>query len=118
VSAPQNRDGSGRWAKGTSGNPGGRPLSLGKATRAVVGEDGMAIAQLWWSIACDETRRDSDRLEASRLLADRGWGKAPAYAAIEEGNPLGVEDVEAAAEEFRRKVLRLAEHEPESSNPT
>ena len=27
----------------------------------------------------DETRRDSDRLEASRLLADRGWEKAAAY---------------------------------------
>jgi hypothetical protein len=24
-------------------------------------------------------RRDSDRLEASKLLADRGWGKVAAY---------------------------------------
>jgi hypothetical protein len=38
----------------------------------------MALVQLWWDIARDETRRDRDRLEASRLLADRGWGKAPA----------------------------------------
>jgi hypothetical protein len=60
-------------------------------------------------------RRDSDRLEASRLLAERGWGKAPAYAAIEEDNPLGLEDVEAAAEEFRRMVLRLAPDEPEGT---
>jgi hypothetical protein len=69
----------------------------------------MALAQLWWDIARDEARRDSDRLEASRLLADRGWGKAPAYAAIEEDNPLGLEDVEAAAEEFRASILRLVE---------
>lgn len=42
----------------------------------------------------DETRRDSDRLEASRLLADRGWGKAPAYAAIEEADPLDLASAE------------------------
>ena len=55
----------------------------------------------------DETRRDSDRLEASRLLADRGWGKAAAYEP-QEGDPLDLGDVEAAAEEFRRMVMRLA----------
>src|SRR5213596_3655103 len=71
---PQNRNRSGRFPKGVSGNPGGRPQGLAKATRELVGEDGMALAQLWWDIARDETRRDSDRLEASKLLADRGWG--------------------------------------------
>ena len=39
----------------------------------------MALAELWWSIAQDPMQRTSDRLEASRLLADRGWGKAAAY---------------------------------------
>ena len=71
---------------GRSGNPGGRPQGLARATRELVGEDGRALAQLWWDIARDETRRDRDRLEASRLLADRGWGKAPTYAAIEEAD--------------------------------
>jgi hypothetical protein len=60
----------------------------------------MALVQLWWDIARDETRRDSDRLEASRLLAERGWGKAPTFAAIEEGDPLDLADAEKAAEEF------------------
>src|SRR4029453_4540858 len=90
---------------GRSGNPGGRPQSLAKATRALVGEDGMALAQLWWDIARDETRRDRDRLEASRLLADRGWGKAPTYAAIEEADPLDLANLEAAAEDFRARIL-------------
>jgi hypothetical protein len=79
------------------------------ATRELVGEDEMALAQLWWDIARDETHRDSDRLEASRLLADRGWGKAPTFAAIEEADPLGLEDAERAAEEFRAEILRLAD---------
>jgi Family of unknown function (DUF5681) len=93
---------------GQSGNPRGRPKGLAKATRALVGEDGMALVELWWQIAQDPMQRTRDRLEASRLLADRGWGKAPAYMPIEEDNPLGLEDVEAAAEEFRRMILRLA----------
>jgi Family of unknown function (DUF5681) len=93
---------------GQSGNPRGRPKGLARATRELVGEDGMAIAQLWWDIARDETRRDRDRLEASRLLADRGWGKAPTYAAIEEEDPLDLANLEQAAEEFRAAILRLA----------
>jgi L-rhamnose isomerase len=97
---------------GRSGNPGGRPQSLAKATRALVGEDGLALPQIWWDIARDETRRDRDRLEASRLLADRGWGKAASFEPV-EGDPLDLGDVEKAAEEFRRKVMRLAE----SQNP-
>ncbi len=28
---------------------------------------------------CDSTAKPRERLEASRLLADRGWGKAPDY---------------------------------------
>jgi hypothetical protein len=58
-------------------------------------------------------RRDRDRLEASRLLADRGWGKAADFEPL-DGDPLGLEDVEAAAEEFRKRILRLAP-EPEPS---
>ena len=53
-------------------------------------------------------RRDSDRLEASKLLADRGWGKAAAFAEVEAADPLGLEDAYAAAEEFRARILRLA----------
>jgi hypothetical protein len=112
VSAPQNRDGSGRWPKGVSGNPGGRPkgqAELSKSARTLVGEGGEALIQIWWSIANDPMRRDADRLRASELLADRGWGKAPAFAAIEEADPLGLEDAERAAEEFRARIMRLAD---------
>ena len=100
---------------GQSGNPGGRSQGLARATRELVGEDGMALAQPWWSIAQDETRPDTDRLEASRLLADRGWGKAAAYQP-QEGDPLDLASMEQAAEEFRAKILRLAEG-PDSAEP-
>ena len=67
----------------------------------------MKLAQLWWDIARDETRRDSDRLEASKLLADRGWGKAPTFEPL-EGDPLDLALAEEAAEEFRAKILKLS----------
>jgi hypothetical protein len=115
VSAPQNRDGSGRWQRGVSGNPGGRPKAqavLSTSARKLVGEDGEALIQLWWSIANDPTRRDADRLRASELLAERGWGKAPAFEPL-EGDPFGLEDAEAAAEEFRARILKLAARQDE-----
>jgi hypothetical protein len=38
----------------------------------------------------------------------RGWGKAPAFAAIEQADPLGLEDAKRAAEWFRAKILAVA----------
>jgi hypothetical protein len=112
VTAPQNRKGSGRFPKGISGNPGGRPQGLARATRELVGEDGKKLTELWWSIAQDSMQRTSDRLEASKLLADRGWGKAGVFQP-QEGDPLDLAALEGAAEEFRAKILQLApEHQP------
>jgi hypothetical protein len=81
----------------------------------LVGEDGMKLAAFWLSIMDDPMRRDSDRLEASRLLADRGWGKPPTYAAIEEADPLDLANLEQAAEEFRAKILQFAPSEPDGA---
>lgn len=97
-----------QWKKGQSGNPSGAKKGLAKASREIVGEDGGKLAEFWWSIVQDTSRRDSDRLEASRLLAERGWGKSVAFTA-QEGDPLGLSDIEDAAEQFRRSVIRLAD---------
>lgn len=96
-----------QWKKGQSGNPSGQKKGLARAARETVGEDGKALADFWMAIVTDESRRDSDRLEASKLLAERGWGK-PAQFQAQEGDPLGLSDMEQAAEEFRRNILQLA----------
>lgn len=96
-----------QWKKGQSGNPSGQKRGLARAARDVVGEDGHALAEFWLSVVEDDTRRDSDRLEASRLLAERGWGRPAQFQAM-EGDPLGFDQLEEAAEKFRRTVLRLA----------
>jgi hypothetical protein len=55
----------------------------------------------------------------SRLLADRGWGKAPAFAPVEDKDPLGLEKAEQAAERFTAEVLRLVSmDENGSTKPT
>jgi hypothetical protein len=89
---------------GRSGNPGGRPESLAKATRELVGEDGMKLAEFWLSIMNDPMRRDSDRLPPSsgQRLGQTGQLRAAA------GRPARLADVEAAAEAFRAKIMGLA----------
>jgi hypothetical protein len=120
MSGAQNSDGTARrvvgrpFPQGVSGNPSGRPRGLSRATRELVGDDGMALVKLWWSIAQDLMQRTSDRLVASRLLADRGWGKAAVFAP-QEGDPLDLAEVEKAAEAFREKILRLAAETPEAT---
>jgi len=116
MSATQNRNRSGRWPRGISGNPGGRPQGFAKATRELVGEDGMKLAAFWLSIMEDPMRRDSDRLEASKLLADRGWGKAPTFEPL-DGDPLDLAALEGAAETFTARILKLAgEAEPDAGD--
>jgi uncharacterized protein DUF5681 len=117
MSTTQNGDRSGRFPKGVSGNPGGRPQGLARATRELVGEDGHKLTEFWWSIMQDETRRDSDRLEASRLLADQGWGKAAVYEP-RQGDPLDLAALEGTAEEFRASILRLAADPQSDTNAT
>jgi hypothetical protein len=61
---------------GQSGNPGGRPKGLSRRVRELVGDDGSAIAEYLFSVMTDEDARTADRLEAAKLLADRGFGRS------------------------------------------
>lgn len=91
------------WQKGgVSPNPKGRPpvgLSFADKVRAVVGTDGGKLVEMWAAVAygripppdapesssrrlfiasCQQLSRESDvrdRLTASRLLAERGFGQ-------------------------------------------
>jgi hypothetical protein len=76
----------------------------------------MAPAQLWWDIAQDPTRRDSDQLAASKLLAERGRGNV-AFAAVEDEDPFDLANMEQAAEQFCRNVSRLAELHRRDADP-
>lgn len=101
---------------GQSGNPSGRPKGLASATRDVLkqavedGEDSaLALARFWASVMSDPAAKMEHRLEASRLLADRGWGKAPQFAPIEDADPLERRDVsEDAVQGLFRDIDEVA----------
>jgi hypothetical protein len=85
---------------GASGNPGGRPHGLARAARAAFGDDGERIIAFWISVMDDEDASTRDRLEASRLLADRGRGKVTVQA------PLDVLQGETPPPEVDRRPTR------------
>jgi hypothetical protein len=95
---------------GRSGNPGGRRPGLARAARELIGEDGTALIRFWLDVMNDETARLADRLQASVLLADRGWGRAPTFAPVEDLDPLEArqEEIDTAVEAFTTEVRRLA----------
>jgi hypothetical protein len=86
-SVPDNRDASGKFKPGQSGNPGGRPRGdLARLIRERVTEDGQAspdvLVDFWFSVLANKVpgmegeAKIQDMQRASEVLAERGWGKA------------------------------------------
>lgn len=105
---------------GVSGNPGGRPRGLARVAREKVGDDGSKIIDFWIEVMDDPTQDAGRRLEASKLLAERGWGKPAGFQLIEDDDPLGQndEDINAAVERFRAEVIRLAPRPDADGDPS
>lgn len=117
---------------GQSGNPGGRPKGLARKVREILGDDdGSAIAGFWTAVLSGElpttitevaadgttsTKRVyvrvemSDRIAVSKLLAERGWGKPPQFAPIDDADPLDFSEREAdeLAASFDARLDELA----------
>ena len=91
------------WAPGQSGNPAGRPKGLAATVKARVTPEEIVAGFL--EVAQDPGAKASERISAWRELADRGWGKAPAFAAIEGADPL---ELGAIAQEIQSIADELA----------
>lgn len=110
ITAPETKLVGKPFEKGKSGNPGGRPKGLARKIRDEYGEDGGTLLTVLGVIAHDSRAANSDRIAATKILLERGWGKPPAFAPIEEGDPLELADAEAEeiAAAFDRRVDELA----------
>jgi hypothetical protein len=67
------------------------------------------------AVANDARAKPSERIAAVRELADRGWGKAPAFAAIEGADPL---ELSAIAQEVQSIADELAARRDAREAPT
>lgn len=113
-----------RFQAGQSGNPKGRPKGIARKVRQVLGDDdGETLARFW--SACltgllvhvdgDGVRHEEkvdmkDRIAVSKILAERGWGKPPVYAPMEDEDPLDLSERSTAeiAASFERRIDELA----------
>lgn len=74
---------SGKFRKGTSGNPGGRPKALRpvvEAARALAPEAITVLA----AIMRDRDAPHAARIAATNAILDRGFGKAPQIVALDD----------------------------------
>lgn len=72
------RDSTGKFKSGFSGNPRGSPLAsriLSQWVRELTG-DGQALVDFLLSVVRDPGERTSDRMQAATILLDRGYGRA------------------------------------------
>lgn len=90
------------WAKGQSGNPGGRPKGLAAAIRETWPAERLQHA--FTEIAENPKTSNRDRMEALRWLGERGYGRTPEVHMV---GALNEEQRDAAAELTRDQLLAL-----------
>jgi hypothetical protein len=91
------------WKPGQSGNPAGRPKGIAATVKERVQPE--ELVDILLEVARDPKAKPSERVAAVDKLADRGWGKAPAFAAIEGSDPL---ELGAIAQEIQSIADELA----------
>ncbi len=97
--SPPERDVTGRWLPGRSGNPGGRPAGRGRVQALAAGHTEEAIAMLARLMRGGAS--DDVRLRAAVALLDRAWGRPAQAVTGEDGGPVALLPVRSMEEAVR-----------------
>jgi hypothetical protein len=104
---PQNRDTSGRYLQGISGNPGGRPVGLAGLIREAT-DEGTELVDFMIGLFRGEHGGDLRmRADAATWLADRGYGKPTHTPAVDDDcQQCAAHDVEMAkgSEDLMKRI--------------
>lgn len=99
------------WKPGQSGNPAGRPKGIAATVRDAT--DPVALVAILLAVANDPRAKASERIAAVRELLDRGYGKAPAFQAMEGSDPLELgaiaAEIQGIADELAARRQTAAE---------
>jgi hypothetical protein len=72
----------------------------------------LRLAQGLLEIAEAPKAHDRDRVAAIREVLDRGWGKAPAFAAMESDDPLELSEIAREIQEITDELSARREAKP------
>lgn len=110
--SPENRDSSGRFLPGISGNPGGRPVGLAGMIREATSE-GSELVEFMLGVFRGEHGEDLRmRADAATWLTDRGFGKPTQIPSVEDDcQRCAAFDAEmvTAEEQFSEKIVSMRE---------
>lgn len=114
------RDAKGKFLRGTSGNPGGRPKGLAAEVRDAYPAHEMVADMLRVAKGLKVQGQKptiADMTKAREWLADRGYGKAAAFAAVEGGDPLELGAVDKAIDETLDELAEAREAKAARTDP-
>lgn len=98
--------GGGRWVKGQSGNPGGRPKLIGHVRELAQAQTEKSIKKLV-AVLDDKEAPHAAIVAAARELLDRGWGKP----ALPIGGTDELPPIRAVRELSEAELMALAQQE-------
>lgn len=109
-SAPPQKRVIGRPFKpGQSGNPSGRPKGVAAKARELIEDDPAPLLKVFLAVARSPKAKSADRITAAREYLDRAYGKAPAFAPVEGGDPLDRDAIDRGIEEALDELAALRE---------